>query len=296
MLPWILCGVLTIIVIVLVFKIMLMRKSMYEIIGCMREHLSTDTNNQIFISSNDKYVKQLAIELNRQLMLLRRKRQQYLKGDQELKDAVINISHDLRTPLTSIFGYLELLDREDKSEAAKRYLSKIQNRTETLKTLTEELFRYSVLSSDSLLLFEDVNLCRLLEDSLVSFYTVFEQKGIVPQIQIPECAIIRKLDASSVSRVFDNIISNAVKYSNGDFSVVMHETGEINFSNAAKALSKVDTAKLFDRFYTVDSARKSSGLGLSIAKLLTERMKGTIKADYQEGKLCITVTFLETGE
>lgn len=101
------------------------------------------------------------------------------------------------------------------------------------------------------------------------------------------------LDGASLSRIFNNIINNAIKYSDGDFAAVLTEDGTITFSNTSQALDPVMTARLFDRFYTVETARDSTGLGLSIAKLLTERSGGSITAEYREGKLWITLRFAE---
>ena len=293
MFPWIICGVLAVVIVILMVKIRIMQKSMDEICACMTEHLSSDTNQLITVSSSDKHVRHLASEIARQLAELRRQRRQYISGDRELKEAVTNISHDLRTPLTAICGYLDLLESEEMTDNTKRYVEQIQSRTEALKALTEELFRYSVISSVSDLNYEAVNLSRVLEDTLLSFYGAFEQKKIAPNISLPDGVIIRSLDKSALSRIFGNIISNAVKYSDGDFSVIMTESGEITFSNTASELSSVDVGKLFERFYTVDSARKSTGLGLSIAKLLTERMGGSISADYKGNTLSITLSFEE---
>ncbi|MBQ4047258.1 MAG: HAMP domain-containing histidine kinase [Clostridia bacterium] len=269
----------------------MMQKSMGEICECLSEHLSSDTNQLITISSSDKHVRHLASEITKQLTELRRQRRQYINGDREMKDAVTNISHDLRTPLTAICGYLDLLEAEEMTDNTRRYVERIANRTEALKALTEELFRYSVISSVSDLNYETVNLGRVLEDTLISCYGAFEQKNITPNISLPDSTVSRSLDKSALSRIFGNIISNAVKYSDGDFAVAMTESGEITFSNTASELSSVDVGKLFDRFYTVDSARKSTGLGLSIAKLLTERMGGSISADYKENMLSITLSF-----
>ena len=291
MLPWIICGVLAVVIVILLIKIRMMQKSMDEICSCLSEHLSSDTNQLITVSSSDKHVRHLASEIAKQLTELRRQRRQYISGDRELKEAVTNISHDLRTPLTAICGYLELLEAEEMTDNTRRYVEQISNRTEALKALTEELFRYSVISSVSDLSYEKVNVGRVLEDTLISFYGAFEQKNITPNISLPDGVIIRSLDKSALSRIFGNIISNAVKYSDGDFSVIMTESGEITFSNTASKLSSVDVGKLFDRFYTVDSARKSTGLGLSIAKLLTERMGGCISADYKGNMLSITLSF-----
>lgn len=291
MLPWIICGILAVILFMLLIKIRIMQKSMDEICSCLSEHLSSDTNQLITVSSSDRHVRHLASEISRQLTELRRQRRQYINGDRELKEAVTNISHDLRTPLTTICGYLELLDAEEMTDNTKRYVEQISNRTEALKALTEELFRYSVVSSVSDLSYEKVNLGRVLEDTLISFYGAFEQNNITPSISLPDSVIMRTLDRSALSRIFGNIVSNAVKYSDGDFAVTMSDAGEITFSNTARELSSVDVGKLFDRFYTVDTARRSTGLGLSIAKLLTDRMNGRITYDYKNYVLSITVAF-----
>ena len=293
MFPWIICGVLAVVIVILMVKIRIMQKSMDEICACVTEHLSSDTNQLITVSSSDKHVRHLASEIARQLAELRRQRRQYVSGDRELKEAVTNISHDLRTPLTAICGYLELLESEEMTDNTRRYVEQIQSRTEALKVLTEELFRYSVISSVSDLNYENVNVSRVLEDTLISFYAAFEQKNIKPNILLPDGAIVRSLDKSALSRIFGNVISNAVKYSDGDFFVTMTDTGEITFSNSASELSSVDVGKLFDRFYTVDSARKSTGLGLSIAKLLTERMGGRISAEYKSTTLTVKLYFRE---
>ena len=290
MLPWIICGVFAVVIIILAIKIRMMQKSMDEICSCLSEHLSSDTNQLITVSSSDKHVRHLASEIAKQLAELRRQRRQYINGDRELKEAVTNRSEE-RAPLTAICGYLELLEAEEMTDNTRRYVEQISNRTEALKALTEELFRYSVISSVSDLSYEKVNIGRVLEDTLISFYGAFEQKNITPNISLPDGVIIRSLDKSALSRIFGNIISNAVKYSDGDFTVIMTNTGEITFSNTASELSSVDVGKLFDRFYTVDSARKSTGLGLSIAKLLTERMGGCITADYKGNILSITLSF-----
>ena len=295
MLTWIICGVFAVVIVILAIKIRMMQKSMDEICACVSEHLSSDTNQLITVSSSDGHVRHFASEIARQLTELRRQRRQYVSGDWALKEAVTNISHDLRTPLTAICGYLELLEAEEMTDNTRRYVEQISNRTEALKALTEELFRYSVISSVSDLNYEKVNVGRVLEDTLISFYGAFEQKNITPNILLPDSVIVRSLDKSALSRIFGNIISNAVKYSDGDFSVTMCDAGAIIFSNTASELSSVDVGKLFDRFYTVDSARKSTGLGLSIAKLLTERMGGNISADYKGKILSITLSFEQTN-
>lgn len=288
-LSWILCIILFIIVILLCFKIEIMRKSLKEISTEVRRYLEQDTNVLITVTSGDRYVKQLAMDINEQLVTLRKQRIQYINGDKELKEAVTNISHDLRTPLTAICGYLDLLEMEESNENVKRYVSMIKERSEVLKKLTEELFTYSIISSVPELEYETVNINKILEEVMVSFYGEMEEKSIDVTINIPEEIVSKRADKSALMRVFGNIISNAIKYSDGDFDVKMSTEGEIVFSNRAKNLDSVEVGKLFDRFYTVDSSRKSTGLGLAISKLLVERMGGKINAVYENERLFITV-------
>lgn len=291
LLPWILCGILAVALVVAVIKIVILKKSMNEICTEFQRSIAEDTNVQVSISSGDKTARNLAKAINRELSHLRKLKLQYANGDRELKEAVTNISHDLRTPLTAINGYLDLLCREEKSEKVENYISRIKNRTETLKSLTEELFRYSVVTTMQELKPERLDVVRALEESLLSFYAVMQEKGIKPEITLPEGPVWRVIDAGAMNRIFSNIISNAVKYSDGDLSVSMDERGCITFSNTAKTLSTVEVGRLFDRFYTVEASRSSTGLGLSIAKVLTERMGGSISAQYQNERLYVRVEF-----
>ena len=253
--------------------------------------LSEDTNVLLSVSSGDAHIRRLAITINDELSKLRRLQRNYQKGDRALKESITNISHDLRTPLTAICGYLDLLEQQEHSEDVRRYLAQIRNRSEALKQLTEEFFRYSLVSSHTELTLTEIDLKGALEEALVSFYATFLQQEITPVIELPDTPVLRKLDSEALTRIFNNIISNAIRYGDGDFSVTLTKDGSIRFTNTAKSLSTVEVGKLFDRFYTVDSSRKSTGLGLSIAKLLTERMNGIISASYEEGRFCICVNF-----
>mgnify|MGYP000656467146 CR=1 FL=1 len=150
MLPWLLCAALAAAVLILCLRLWLLHRAMDELRAQLPDLMGEDTNVLLGISSRDKHARALAAALNRELRELRRLRWKYMSGDRELKEAVTNISHDLRTPLTAICGYLELLEREDKSEAAEKYLAYIGERAEAMRRLTEELFCYSVvLSPDS---------------------------------------------------------------------------------------------------------------------------------------------------
>ena len=288
---FIIIGILLLIIFVLLAKVYFLRKSAQEIAEAFCGRLTADTNTLIDISTRDPYMRKLAADINVQLRLLRQQRHKYLSGDRELKEAVTNISHDLRTPLTAICGYLDLLQKEDKSEDAARYISLIENRVEAMKQLTEELFRYSVILSTGELMLETVHVNGVLEESIAAFYGALTRRNIQPEIQITETRIERQLNREAIGRVFSNILNNALKYSDGDLEIILRDNGAITFSNTASGLSEVQIGKLFDRFFTVEAARNSNGLGLAISKTLVEQMGGTISAQYENGKLSIVVGF-----
>lgn len=291
---WVTIGILILIIILLILKVYLLKKSIEEIEKEFSYRLKTDTNTLIDVSSHDCQIKKLAENINIQLRELRKERHHFQQGDFELKEAVTNISHDLRTPLTAICGYLDLLESEEKSEAVKRYLDIIKNRIEILKQLTEELFRYSVfVSVSNNTSYESVLLNSVLEESILGFYADLKSHMITPEISIPDKKIKRNLNKNALSRILGNIISNAIKYSDGDLNITLHQSGEIVFSNSASQLDEIQVGKLFDRFYTVDTAKKSTGLGLSIAKALTEQMNGSITACFNNGTISIRLIFPE---
>ena len=165
----------------------------------------------------------------------------------------------------------------------------IKDRADMLVKLSEELFRYSVIiSTKDNIIKEHVVLNTVLEESIAAFYTVLTERNIVPEIEISETKVMRMLDRSALSRVFSNLISNAIKYSDGDLEIVLSERGEVIFS-----IDEIQVGRLFERFYTVEAARKSTGLGLAISKTLVEEMNGTISAKYENGRLSIHIFFTE---
>lgn len=289
MITLIVCIALAIVVVFLLIKIALMRKSMSEIASSLDTILDGDTNAVITVASGDKCIKGLAARLNTELRGLRARRIKYENGDRELKEAVTNISHDLRTPLTAILGHLELLEQEEKSESVKKSLDIIENRAQALKELTEELFQYTVILAQDKLTLEPIDLREVLEESILSFYGAMKEAEIVPELAISENSVVRQSNRVAMSRVFGNIIGNALKYSDGDFSVELRDDGQIIFKNHARSLDKLRVEKLFDRFYTVQEARGSTGLGLSIARSLVEQLGGSIRAEYEDGVLKIVV-------
>lgn len=284
---WVLAAGLALLALGLGIKVALLRHGMKALGRDLVERRGQDTNTLLSLPCRDRELRRLASALNQELRALRQERLRYQQGDKELKEAVVNISHDLRTPLTAISGYLQLLQGQDLPSDTRRYLEQIESRTEFMKRLTEELFRYSVVVSEENLAREPVDLRRAVEEALLSFYGALEGRGIEPQVRLPETPVIRQLDPAAVNRVLGNILTNALKYSAGDLEVTLEESGRLTFSNAAPGLDPVAAGRLFDRFYTVEAARNSTGLGLSIAKELTQRMGGEMGAELHNGRLTV---------
>lgn len=283
-------GAALIVIIALLIKLRLIHAAAGEISTAVRDIRAQGSNRFIGISSRDRQMRALAGALNDELRELTALRLKYEQGDMELKHAITGVSHDLRTPLTAIAGYIDLLQRETDQAKQARYIAIIKNRVEALEKLSEELLDYSVsASAEKKPELRPMSINRALEDSLASFYQVFSDGGIVPEISIPEEPVICLAEPQALGRVLGNVLSNAAKYSDGDLSVILRLAGEIEISNSANGLDSVQTEKLFDRFYTVENARGSTGLGLSIARTLTERMDGKIQAQYRNGRLHILI-------
>lgn len=286
---WVAVLVVGLLAVVLTIKVVLLRKSARVLREELLRRRNEETNTLLSLPSRDREMRLLTSTLNQELRSLRQDRLRYQQGDQELKDAVAGISHDLRTPLTAISGYLELLKSQQLPPDATRYLEQVESRTQSMKRLTEELFQYSVAASTEKLELQPVDLGRALEETLLAFCGALESRGITPEIHLTEKKVIRYLDPGALNRVLGNLLTNALKYSAGDLSVSLDESGRIAVSNSAPQLDPITTGRLFDRFYTVEAAKNSTGLGLSIAKALTERMGGRIWAEFSQGRLTLLV-------
>ena len=290
---WAAAAVLAAVVLALGVKLWLLRRGAKALRLGLSQKLREDTNTLLSLPCRDKELRRLASSLNEELRLLRKERLRYQQGDRELKEAVVNVSHDLRTPLTALSGYVELLKGEALSPAGQRYLSQIEDRAQAMQAMTEELFRYSLAAEETALTLEPVDLRAAVEEALLSFYGAFQQKGVVPQLSLPQGPVTRQLDKAALSRVLGNILTNALKYSPGELAVALSPAGGLTFSNPAPGLDPVSAGRLFHRFYTVESSAQSTGLGLSIARELTQRLGGTISARWESGRLQVELTFPE---
>ena len=293
-----LCIALALALAAAVIKIVLLRRGFDELTENIEDQVKGNTQIPVTLTTTDPHAVRAADTLNRELSELKKLRDEYTDGNRKVTVAVTEISHDIRTPLTAINSYLDLM-KDEKDEALKeQYLERIKSRTLSLSDLADELFKYSTSTdpsrskvSNEEAASDPVDICRVLEECMLSFYAAFKDKGIEPEIELPEKPVYVKCDRKSANRIFENIISNALKYADDSLEVKLGEDGIATFSNPAPDLTPVSAAKLFDRYYTVNEGNSSTGLGFSIAKELIVMNGGTIESDLKEGILSIIVHF-----
>lgn len=286
----ILIVILCVLWIGLLVKLFFFKKALREIEKSFQFILESDTNHLITTASTDQTVRNFVAKLNEELIELRRQKLEYQNGNQELKKVITNISHDLRTPLTAITGYLDFMQQEPLTKNQIRYLEIIQQKSEELTELTGQLFDFSkTMDLSGKMEKERCCINTILEETLLSYYTILKEKKIVPEVRICEKKIEKDVHKNSVVRIFENILSNLVKYSEKTFRVELQENGVLTFSNRASSLDETTVQKIFDRYFSVENAKESTGIGLSIAKQLVELNGGTITAQYQKGYLTIQI-------
>ena len=294
--PLVAIIILAVTVVILIIKLVLLRRGYKELTQNIRDQVDGETSIPITLTTSDKCAREAAVTINDELKRLKDERLRFENGNRKIQDTVTNISHDLRTPLTAIHAYLDLLEDEPDEEVRAEYLRRIKNRADVLTDLTGELFEYSkntngdYISSSST---DVTDLKRITEECFISFYAAFTGKGIEPEIILPDAPVKIICDKRSADRILENIIGNALKYADGGFKAEIRSDGTAIFSNPAPNLTAVQTAKLFDRFYTVSDGTDSTGLGFAIARELTLRVGGKIEADLKDGLLVITVKFKE---
>ncbi|BCZ44628.1 two-component sensor histidine kinase [Clostridium gelidum] len=281
-----------IIVSIIVFiKLHSYKKQIRDITAQIKEFKDRKTNKKINTQIADKDIEKLAYEINEYLELYKRNEQEKVAFENTLKQGIANMSHDLRTPLTSIIGYLKLLQNGeiDKEEA----LAILKNKANKLNILINDFFELaSVESEDYELDMTRVNLTNIVRDEVLSLYEAFESKGFEPKINILDKPIFIMGDKDSLERIVDNLLTNTLKYAERDIKIDLEEVSGkaiLTISNVCTTLGKEDAIHIFDRFYMADQVRKDQGvgLGLSIVKSLMEKMNGNIIAKLEEDELSI---------
>jgi len=275
-------------------RLLSLKNQLKQMTKQLEQYNMQETDKKVDIALINTELEALAVETNRLIDTIVDIKASKRRTENELKQAVSNMSHDLRTPLTSILGYIQMAESDDVSDDEKKeYLSVAKKRAKRLETLLNGFFELSVIESiDYQLQSERLNIKKMTLDTLMGFYDRFNEKQIEPHINLPDHDIFITSDESAVTRVIENLISNTITYSGGSVSINLEErdsTAAITFSNDAPGLTEEDVERFFDRFYMADQTRsgKSTGLGLSIVKNLMAKMNGDITAELKNNQLSI---------
>ncbi len=283
--------------IVLLISYIFHLKLQIKSIGKQLEDISEGkTEKKIDVSLLDKDIEYLAGNINKNINLQKQLRIEVLRNDQNLKDSIANISHDLRTPLTSIIGYLQLLEKSELSENQREKINIIKRKSEILHNLITSFFEITIIENDRMHInLEKINMNNFLSDAMLQNIMPFKEAGIEPIFDLPNTTIFIEGDKIILQRIVQNLISNILKYGSSyvKISLVKKEHVELCFANKIQDPKKIDVNLLFEKFYTADKSRSSgsTGLGLSIVKLLAERINAKALAEIKEDILTLKIVF-----
>lgn len=285
--------------VILLYKVVGIKRTLQAITRQLEGASKTSVNQLITISFVDRDVEAVAAKVNCLIANYNKKMDEIRVNEQKLKCQISDISHDLRTPLTSIVGYLQLLNTEGITEKQKSdYIWIIRDKAQYLNELINSFFELSVIDSEGCLMkFETFDLTDKVNNVILSNYSLIKIKGIEPVIDILPNSIYIESDVMICERIIQNLLVNALKYTKGTVYMTLREDSngrpEFCVRNESDAIAEEDLKNLCDRFYKMDRARTSSctGLGLYIAKVLIEKIGGSIKLSYMEGFFCVKVIF-----
>ncbi len=243
-----------------------------------------EENRILKLHASQREMEELLVTLNQTLEQIRAERISCEKREREFQRQLEDISHDLRTPLTAIQGYLKLIDRESLDSEEQEYLEVVRRRSAHLQHLINQFYEFSTLVSGNLKMeLQQVDLARMCREQVLGYYQQFEDAGIEVQIHIPEKPVFIQADENALSRIIGNLLQNAVRYAKDQLTVEVREAESpvLICRNDAENLTGEDVRRMFDRFYTGDRARNQggTGLGLAISRRLAEQMGGSMTAE-----------------
>lgn len=298
MVYWII-AVLTIAVIYLLVRLLSLKKALKGAGKQLKEiNRELEENRIVKLALPDKDAEELLTVVNESLQAIREQKNTYAKREKELKQQIENISHDLRTPLTSMLGYLRIMETSNMTPEEREDLQTVIRKAERLQELITQFYEYTkVTSTDYSLSLENIEVTKLLREALADAYPELEKRQLEVEVNIPQGPLEITGNVNAMERVLQNLLQNAVRYAKSCLEVSVSEREkavEIVFANDVEDMNVSDVDRLFERFYTPDASRTqgSTGLGLTIAKEFVEKMKGSMEAELVREKLRIVMRFV----
>ncbi len=256
------------------------------------------TNKLIQIEMNGLGMNKLAKEIN-ELILSDRNREVDIQDEKKkIKQQISSISHDFRTPLTSIIGYIDFIKNEEDKEKRDEYLDIVHRKSIQLKRHIDEFYEMSLIEDESYeIQMEQIHPGTILEDVLLGLTNSIEKRGIKLQVDINSDSSILG-NTNSLARVYTNLIQNIIRYGENNcyiFHGIKNDKLITIFNNEVRDPSGIDQSRFFDKFYTADSSRtkSNSGLGLYTSKILIEKMKHNIEVSISGNNVIIIITYKE---
>lgn len=291
-------AVLVVIIVVLLIILILYRRQMNSICRQLRVHRNEDSTTDYWLDVYQGPFKELRKELTLTQNNINEKEKEHRKRELEWQRLVSNVSHDIRTPITSVSGYFQLFLENDDPVKREKYANIITGRLNSFQDMLEDFYIYSTASADDRKVeTENFDIVRTLTETLFLFYEEIEQRFGEPKMELPSKAMCIG-NKNDISRVITNIIKNALLYGSDEFRIIVKSgtNVDIYFENGMKEeLSEEDINHVFDRTYRADSSRNSvgTGLGLCIVRELVKNMNGSVHAYKKEGNIfgiCVTLS------
>ncbi len=287
---------LVVAVIILFMYIINLKKEIKAVSSEIKKNHSEYRN--IRIKTTDRHIEQLVVNINKLYDENQKVNVKKKEVELELKQSIENMAHDLRTPLTSIMGYIQLIKDEEVTEEEKsKYIDIVEKRTNVLQTLITSFYDLSRIEGNEYNFnLSKINLANVLCENIALFYNEFAEKFMEPIIEIQENTSYIISDKNAINRVFSNLISNILKYGDKYTKITLKEEDEFiitEFINYAPNLVEEDINKMFERFFTANKSRsdKNTGLGLSITKAFVENLGNNIEAKLLNENLVISISW-----
>ncbi|MFR3146749.1 MAG: sensor histidine kinase [Eubacterium callanderi] len=291
--------VLAVAVAVLAVRTVVMRREIRSMSRQLEDLSAGRSEKKISLTLVDARLNELATQINENMELQKQLRIDTRKSEQRLKDSIAGVSHDLRTPLTAIIGYIQMLERSGLNGEQQEKATIILKKANAMRELVESFFELSVIESgQSELAEEAVNFTNIVSEAVVDFIPRFEAAELEPDVDLGNKSLYIAGDTTALGLIVQNLLSNALKYTAGRVKVALEERdGEIILTvvNEVRPDTPPDMERIFERFYTGDDCRNSgsAGLGLYIVKLLAEKMQGAVSASLENKMLSVYVVFQE---